>query len=81
MARSRISFDICYINFKIRISWHLDLKVSRAGERERAHPCNDCEKAFKSLQTPNQHKIWQQSSHGKTFKTKNSINRHKKLVC
>ena len=41
-----------------------------------------------SLPMPNQHKSWQHSSHvfvckgcGNTFKTNNSINRHKKLVC
>ena len=41
-----------------------------------------------SLPTPNQHKSWQHSSHvfvckgcGNKFKTNNSINRHKKVVC
>ena len=59
----------------------------KAQERERVHPCNVCDKAFKSLPTPNQHKIWQHSGHvfvckgcGKKFKTNNSINSHKKLV-
>ena len=53
-------------------------------ERVRVHPCNVCDKAFKSLRTPNQHTIWQHSGHVfvcKKFKTNNSINRHKKLVC
>ena len=31
-------------------------------ERERVHPCNVCDKAFKSLPTPNQHKIFQHSA-------------------
>ena len=40
-------------------------------KRERVHPCNVCDKAFKSLQTPNQHTIWQHSGckhhHRKSF--------------
>ena len=32
-------------------------------EREKVHPCNVCDKAFKSLSTHNQHKIWQYSGH------------------
>ena len=58
----------------------------KAHKRERVHPCNVCDKAFKSLPTPNQHTIWQHSGHvfvckgcSKKFKTSNSINRHKKL--
>ena len=45
--------------------------------RERYYPCNVCDKAFKSLQMPNQHKICKGC--GKKFKTQNSINRHKML--
>ena len=51
-------------------------------ERERVHPCNVCQKAFKSLQMLSQHKIWQHSKNvfackgcGKKFNPKNSINR------
>ena len=57
-------------------------------ERERVHPCNVCDKAFKSLQMLSQHKIWQHSGNvfackgcGKKFNPNNSINRHNKLVC
>ena len=46
-----------------------------------------CDKAFKSLQVPSQHKISQHSGHvsackgcGKNFNPNNSINRHNKLV-
>ena len=53
-------------------------------ERERVHQCNVCDRAFQSLQTPNQHTIWEHSGHmffckgcGKKFKTNNSINRRK----
>ena len=60
----------------------------KAQERDRVHPCNVCDKAFKSLQMPSQHKIWQPSGHafackgcGKKFNPNNSINRHNKLVC
>ena len=60
----------------------------KAQERERVHPCNVCDKAFKSLQMPSQHKIWQHSGHvfagkgcGKKFNPNNSIKRHNKLVC
>ena len=35
----------------------------KAQERQRVHPCNVCDKAFKYLPTPNQHTIWQYSSH------------------
>ena len=31
----------------------------KAEERERIHPCNVCDKAFKSLQIASQYKIWQ----------------------
>ena len=58
----------------------------KAQERERVHPCNVWDKAFKYLPTPNQHTIWQHSGHvfvfkgcDKKCKTNNSINRHKKL--
>ena len=57
-------------------------------ERERVHPCNVCDKAFKSLQIPSQHKVWQHSGHVfackgfcKKFNPNKSINRHNKLVC
>ena len=57
-------------------------------KRERVHPCNVCDNAFKSLQMPSQHKIWQHSGSvfackgcGKNFNPNNSINRHNKLVC
>ena len=60
----------------------------KAQETETVHPFNVCDKAFKSLQMPNQHKIWQYSGHGfacsgcgKKFNPNNSINRHNKLVC
>ena len=52
---------------------------SRDGEK--VHLCNVCDKAFKSLQMPSQHKIWQHSGHvfackgcGKKFNPNNSIN-------
>ena len=32
-------------------------------EREKVHPCKVCDKAFKSLPTPNLHRIWQHSGH------------------
>ena len=35
----------------------------KAQERERVHPCNVCEKAFKSLQMPRHHKLGQHSGH------------------
>ena len=53
-------------------------------ERERVHPCNVCENAFKSLPMPSQHTIWQHSAH--VFACKgcdkkfNPKNRHNKLV-
>ena len=57
----------------------------KSQERERVHPCNVCDKAFKSLQMPSQHNIWQHSGNvfackgcGKYFRTNNSMNRHKK---
>ena len=72
-------FVICLIAFKTRISFMKHMK--------RFHPCNVYEKAVKSLQTPNQHIIWQQSGHvfvskgcGKKFKTNNRFNRPKKLI-
>ena len=78
MACRRINFVICYIVFKTKIPFKKHMK--------RFHPCNVGEKASKSLQTPNQHIIWQHSGHvfvckgcGKKFKTNNSINRRKKL--
>ena len=59
----------------------------KAQERERVHPCNVCDKAFKSLQMLSQHKIWQHSGNvfvckgcGKNFNSNNSIKRHNKLV-
>ena len=61
-------------------------KITR--EREGVHPYNLCDKAFKSLQMPRQHKIWQHSGDvfackgcGKKFNPNNSFNRHNKLVC
>ena len=62
---------------------------NKAQEREREDsPCNVCDKASKSLPTPNQNKIWQLSGHvfvwqvcGKKFNPNNIINIHKKLVC
>ena len=59
----------------------------KAQERENFCLCNVCDKAFKSLQMPSQHNIWQHSGHvfackgcGKKFNPNNSINRHNKLV-
>ena len=59
----------------------------KAQERERVHPCNVCDKAFKSLAIPNQHNTWPHIGHVlvckdccNMFKTYNNINRHKKLV-
>ena len=79
MARRRISFAICYIAFKTRFNFKKHMK--------RVHPFNVCEKAFKSLQTPNQNIIWQHSSYVfvcrgccKKFKTNNSINTPRKLI-
>ena len=58
----------------------------KAHKRQRAHHYNVCDNAFKSLLTPNQHIIWQDSGHvlvckgcGKKFKTHNNINKHKKI--
>ena len=60
----------------------------KSQERERVHPCNVCNIAFKSLQMPSQHKVWQHSGDmfackgcGKKINPNNSINRHNKLVC
>ena len=57
-----------------------------AHKREMVPSLNVCDKAFKSLKTPNQHIIWQYSDHvffcngcGKKFQTNNSTNRHIKL--
>ena len=61
------------------------ISVGRQSTRDRVLPCIVCDKAFKSLPTPNQQKLWQHSGNlfvckgcGKKFKTNN---RHKKLVC
>ena len=50
--------------------------------------CNVCDKAFKSLQMPSRHQIWQHSGNVfvckgccKKFNPNNSINRHNKFVC
>ena len=67
-------------------------EISVAGqstrERERVHPCNVCDKTFKSLQMLSKHKIWQHSGNvftckgcGKMLNPSNCINRHNKLVC
>ena len=68
--------------------WIRSVWGDKAHKRERAHPCNFCDKAFKSLQTPNQDTIWQHSLNvfvckgcDKKFKTNNSINRHNKQAC
>ena len=52
-------------------------------ERERVHPCNVCDKAFKSLQMLSQHSgnVFSFKGCGKKFNPNNSINRHNKLVC
>ena len=57
----------------------------KAQERDRVLPCIVCDKAFKSLPTRNQQKLWQHSGNlfvckscGKKFKPNN---RYKKLVC
>ena len=57
----------------------------KAHKRERAHPCNLCDKAFKYFETPKQHTVWQHSGHvfvckgcGKKSKTNNIDNRQKK---
>ena len=67
-------------------SWWVT-KVQSTRDKKKVSPCNICDRAFKSLPTPNQHKIWQPLYHvfdykgrGKMFKTSNSINRHKKIV-
>ena len=39
----------------------LSLDGISAQERERVHPCNICDKAFKSMQLLSQHKVWQHS--------------------
>ena len=44
------------------------------------HPCNVCDKAFKSLPTPNQHKIWQHSGHVLSARL-TTASTDKKLVC
>ena len=65
----------------------ISVRVQSPRERERVHPCNVCDKTFKSLQMPSQHKIWQHSGHvfackgcGKKFNPNNSINRHSLCV-
>ena len=67
--------------------WMGSGRGDKAQERERVHPCNVCDKAFKSLQMPSQHKIWYHSGKvfafkgcGKKFNPNNSINRHDMLV-
>ena len=67
---TRITLVIYYIAFKTRIRFRKHMK--------RADPYN-VKKAFKSLQTPNQHIFWQHSGPvfvcngcGKKFKTNNS---------
>ena len=66
--------------------WMRSVQVDKAQMRQMVHPCIVCDMAFKSVWAPNQHTIWQHSGLvivckgcGKKFKTKNSINRHKKL--
>ena len=118
-THQRISFVICYITFKTRISFKEHMKrgahllapgpagvegrfvkeimllldgISVWGTKhkreKRFHHCNVCDKAFKSLQMPSQHKVWQHSGHVfackgccKNFNCNNSINRHNRLVC
>ena len=93
-AHQRISFVICYITFKTRISFKEHMKRGahllapgptgvegrfvreimllldrisvggKAQESKRVHPCNVCDKAFKSLQIPSQHKISAQCHSG-----------------
>ena len=55
----------------------------KAQERERDHPCNVCDKAFKSLQMPNKHSghVFSCKGCGKKCNSNNSISRHNKLVC
>ena len=59
----------------------------KAHNIERVQYCNFCDKAFKSLRTPNHHTIWQHSGYvfvykgcGKKFKT-NKINQHTQEAC
>ena len=68
--------------------WMGSVWGDKAHERERDHPCNVCDKSFKSLQMPSQHKIRQHSGYvfsckgcGKKCNPNNSISRHNKLVC
>ena len=68
--------------------WSTKVQSTRGRKRESVHKCNICDKTFKILQTPNQHKIQQHSDQvfvckgcGKKFKTNNSMNRHKKIMC
>ena len=46
-------------------------------ERERVHPCNVCDKAFKSLQMPSKYRIWQHSGH--VFACKGCDKKFKKI--
>ena len=65
------------------------ISLGEQSARERGgSPRIFCDKAFKSLPTPNQHKLWQHSGNvfvckgcGKKFKANIITNRHKKLVC
>ena len=59
----------------------------KAHARESVHRCNVCNKAFKSLPTPNQHTCWQHIGHvfvckgcGKKFKTNTSSTDTKTFV-
>ena len=63
------------------------MQGDKALDRERVHPCNVCDKAFKSLKTPNQHTLWQHSGHvfvckgcGKNFSRKSSLSKQMLVV-
>ena len=59
----------------------------KAHKKERVHPCNVCDKAFKSLGTPNTHIIWQHNGNvfvckvcDKKFKTKTASTDKKRFL-
>ena len=74
----------------LRFDSHKDLveHKNKKHQGERVHPCSTCDMAFKSLPALYKHKSRQHSGKvfvcegcGKTFKTSDSLNRHKKFVC
>ena len=77
-----------YCSFRFESRKDLIEHKTKMHKDERIHPCNTCEMAFKSLSALYKHKTRQHSGKsfvcegcGKTFKTGDTLNRHKKTVC